>query len=61
LRGAVALDLFCLALAFAADLSTKRWLNLAAVKTMAAYHLKSGNLQILAFPDGFPNQGGLPI
>ena len=23
--------------------------------------LASGNLQILAFPDGFPNQGGLPI
>ncbi len=23
--------------------------------------LKSGNLQILAFPDAFPNQGGLPI
>ncbi len=23
--------------------------------------LKAGNLSILAFPDGFPNQGGLPI
>src|ERR1700761_7756238 len=23
--------------------------------------LKQGNLSILAFPDGFPNQGGLPI
>jgi glc operon protein GlcG len=23
--------------------------------------LKAGNLEILAFPDGFPNQGGLPI
>lgn len=23
--------------------------------------LKEGNLAILAFPDGFPNQGGLPI
>ena len=23
--------------------------------------MKSGDLQILAFPDGFPNQGGLPI
>lgn len=23
--------------------------------------LKDGNLAILAFPDGFPNQGGLPI
>ena len=27
----------------------------------AADSLKSGNLQVLAFPDGFPNQGGLPI
>jgi glc operon protein GlcG len=27
----------------------------------AADQLKSGDLQILAFPDGFPNQGGLPI
>ncbi len=27
----------------------------------AADSLKEGNLQILAFPDGFPNQGGLPI
>jgi glc operon protein GlcG len=104
----------------AADLPTKKWLNLAAVKTMvaaaeteaqkrnvqvticivdesgnllflqkadgagintiqfaqkkaryaalfrrpskvAADALKSGNLDILAFPDGFPNQGGLPI
>jgi glc operon protein GlcG len=27
----------------------------------AADRLKSGDLQILAFPDGFPNQGGLPI
>lgn len=27
----------------------------------AADQLKDGNLQILAFPDGFPNQGGLPI
>ena len=61
MRRAVALNLFILALAFTADLSTKRWLNLAALKTMAADHLKSGNLQILAFPDGFPNQGGLPI
>jgi glc operon protein GlcG len=23
--------------------------------------LKGGNLQVLAFPDGFPNQGGLPV
>lgn len=27
----------------------------------AAEALKGGNLQVLAFPDGFPNQGGLPI
>jgi glc operon protein GlcG len=27
----------------------------------AADSLKSGNLSELAFPDGFPNQGGLPI
>jgi len=27
----------------------------------AADQLKAGNLQVLAFPDGFPNQGGLPI
>lgn len=27
----------------------------------AADSLEKGNLQILAFPDGFPNQGGLPI
>jgi len=27
----------------------------------AADSLKAGNLDILAFPDGFPNQGGLPI
>lgn len=27
----------------------------------AAEQLKSGNLQVLAFPDGFPNQGGLPV
>ncbi len=27
----------------------------------AADQLKSGDLQILAFPDGFPNQGGVPI
>ncbi|MEZ5404416.1 MAG: heme-binding protein [Bryobacteraceae bacterium] len=27
----------------------------------AADQLSSGNLQVLAFPDGFPNQGGLPI
>lgn len=27
----------------------------------AADSLKAGNLEVLAFPDGFPNQGGLPI
>jgi glc operon protein GlcG len=27
----------------------------------AADQLKSGNLQVLAFPDAFPNQGGVPI
>jgi glc operon protein GlcG len=27
----------------------------------AADQLKDGNLQVLAFPDAFPNQGGLPI
>lgn len=27
----------------------------------AADSLKAGNLQVLAFPDSFPNQGGLPI
>src|SRR5579863_2643551 len=112
--------LTCLLVAMAADLPTKRWLNLAAIKTMsaaaeaeaikrnvalticivdesgnllflekmdgaglntiqfaqkkaryaalyrrpskaAADSLKSGNLEVLAFPDGFPNQGGLPI
>ena len=107
-------------MACAADLPSKKWLNLAAIKTMvgaaeaeahkrneqvticivdeggnllflqkadgaglntiqfaqkkaryaalyrrpskaAADQLKAGNLQVLAFPDGFPNQGGLPI
>lgn len=28
---------------------------------VAADSLKAGNLDVLAFPDGFPNQGGLPI
>src|SRR6185295_17725626 len=28
---------------------------------VAAQQLQGGNLQVLAFPDGFPNQGGLPI
>jgi glc operon protein GlcG len=27
----------------------------------AADQLKGGNLQVLAFPDAFPNQGGVPI
>jgi glc operon protein GlcG len=27
----------------------------------AADQLKEGNLQVLAFPEAFPNQGGLPI
>lgn len=104
----------------AADLPTRKWLNLAAIKTMvaaaeaeaqkrnvqvtlcivdesgnvlflqkadaaslntiqfaqkkarhaalyrspsraAAEQLKGGNLQVLIFPDAFPNQGGLPI
>jgi glc operon protein GlcG len=110
----------CLLMATAADLPTRKWINLAAIKTMAAAaeaeaqkrgvqvticivdeggnllflqkadgaglntiqfaqkkaryaalysrpskaaadSLKSGNLDVLAFPDGFPNQGGLPI
>jgi glc operon protein GlcG len=112
--------LSCLLMATAADLPSRKWLNLAALKTMAAAaeaeaqkrnvqvticivdesgnllflqkadgaglntiqfaqkkaryaalyrrpskaaadSLKSGNLDVLAFPDGFPNQGGLPI
>jgi len=28
---------------------------------IAAEALKKGNLDVLVFPDGFPNQGGLPI
>lgn len=107
-------------MACAADLPTKKWLNLAALKKMvaaaeaeaakrnvqvticivdesgnllflqkadgaglntiqfaqkkaryaaiysrpsaaAAEQLKGGNLAVLAFPDGFPNQGGVPI
>jgi glc operon protein GlcG len=27
----------------------------------SADQLKAGNIQVLAFPDAFPNQGGLPI
>lgn len=112
--------LTCLLMATAADLPSRKWINLAAIKTMAAAaeaeaakrnvqvticivdesgntiflqkadgaglntlqfaqkkaryaaiyrrpskaaadSLAGGNLQVLAFPDGFPNQGGLPI
>lgn len=112
--------LTCLLMATAADLPSRKWINLAAIKTMAAAaeaeaqkrnvqvticivdeggnllflqkadgaglntiqfaqkkaryaalyrrpsrvaaeSLKNGNLDQLAFPDGFPNQGGLPI
>ena len=28
---------------------------------VAADQLKNGDLQVLAFPDAFPNQGGLPV
>jgi len=28
---------------------------------VAADQLKAGNLGVLAYPDGFPNQGGVPI
>ena len=111
---------FLTATAFAADLPTKKYLNLAAIKTMvagaeaeakkrnvevticvvdesgnllflekadaatlntiqfaqkkarhAAFYrapsregaeaVKKGNVEVLAFPDFFPNQGGLPI
>ncbi len=63
----------------AAELPSKKYLNLAAIKTMVAaaeaeaqkLHvevticiaeaLKKGNVDVLAFPDFFPNQGGLPI
>jgi glc operon protein GlcG len=116
----ILLGLSVMMIATAADLPTKKWLNLAALKTMAAAaeaeaqkrnvqvticivdesgnllflqkadgaglntiqfaqkkaryaalygrpskaaadQLSSGNLQVLAFPDGFPNQGGLPV
>ena len=116
----VILLLTCALFACAADLPSKKYLNLAAIKTMAAAAeaemqkrnvqvticimdesgnllflqkadgaglntiqfaqkkakyaalygrpskaaqdaLKDGNLAILVFPDGFPNQGGLPI
>ena len=116
----VALLFTFMTLTSGADLPTKKWLNLAAIKTMvaaaeaeaqkrsvqvtlcivdesgnilflqkadgaglntlqfaqrkarhaalygrpskdAADQLKGGNLQILIFPDAFPNQGGLPI
>lgn len=116
----IALLLVAAASAPSADLPSKKWLNLAAIKTMvaaaeaeadkrhvqvslcvvdesgnllffqkadgaalntiqfaqkkarqaaaygspsarAADELKAGNLAVLAFPDSFPNQGGLPI
>jgi glc operon protein GlcG len=117
----IVLILLTMALSLAAvDLPTKKWLNLAAIKTMVAAaeaeaqkrnvqvtlcvvdesgnllflqkadnaglntiqfaqrkarqaalygspskamadQLKSGDMQVLAFPDAFPNQGGLPI
>jgi len=116
----VLLLLTCAVFACAADLPSKKYLNLAAIKTLASTaeaemqkrnvqvticimdesgnllflqkadgaglntiqfaqkkakyaalygrpskaaqdSLKAGNLEILAFPDGFPNQGGLPI
>jgi glc operon protein GlcG len=80
---------------YANDLPSRKYLNLAAIKTMvaaseakakemnvevticivdesgnlpygapsreAAESVKKGNVQDLAFPDFFPNQGGLPI
>jgi len=116
----VALLVSFMTLTSAADLPTKKWLNLSAIKTMVAAaeaeaqkrnvqvtlcivdesgnllflqkadgaglntiqfaqkkarhaalygrpskdgadQLKAGNLQILAYPSAFPNQGGLPI
>jgi glc operon protein GlcG len=116
----VALLVSFMTLTSAADLPTKKWLNLAAIKTMVAAaeaeaqkrnvqvtlcivdesgnllflqkadgaglntiqfaqkkarhaalygrpskdgadQLKGGNLQVLVFPDAFPNQGGLPV
>jgi glc operon protein GlcG len=116
----LALVLALMPITSAADLPTKKWLNLEAIKTMvsaaeaeaqkrnvqvticimdesgnvlflqkadgaglntiqfaqkkakyaalygrpskaAQDSLKEGNLAVLAFPDGFPNQGGLPI
>ncbi len=116
----IALQLLFLTLICAADLPSRKWLNLEAIKTLvaaaeaeaqkrnvqvtlcivdesgnllflqkadrpglntiqfaqkkaryaalygrpsriAAEQLKGGNLGVLAFPDGFPNQGGLPI
>src|SRR5713101_9273439 len=116
----VVLLLTAMTLILAADLPSKKWLNLAALKTMvagaeaeaqkrnvqvticivdesgnllflqkadgaalntiqfaqkkarhaaiyrrpskaAADQLKSGNTQVLVFPEAFPNQGGLPI
>jgi glc operon protein GlcG len=83
-----------LAVAVAAVLPTRKYLNPAAIKTMAAAaewevqnrnvqvticivdesanllflqkagtagRLKGGDVSVLAFPDAFPNQGGVPI
>src|ERR1700675_4224430 len=116
----VALLVSLMTLTSAADLPTKKWLNLAAIKTMvaaaeaeaqkrsvqvtlcivdesgnvlflqkadgaglntiqfaqkkarhaalygrpsktAADQLKDGSMQVLVFPDAFPNQGGVPV
>jgi glc operon protein GlcG len=116
----IVLGLSLVMMATAADLPSKKWLNLAAIKTIAtaaeaeahkrnvqvticivdesgnvlflqkadgaglntiqfaqkkaryaalygrpskaaADQLKEGNLQVLAFPDAFPNQGGVPV
>ena len=114
----IALLLTVMTVTSAADLPTKKWLNLEAIKTLVngaeaqkrgaqvtlcivdesgnllffqkadsagintiqfaqkkaraaaiygrpskdqADQLKNGNLQVLAFPDAFPNQGGVPI
>ncbi len=96
-QAAVVLTL--VAAAFAADLPSKKYLNLAAIKLMvaaaeakaqelhvevticivdeskkarhaafykspskdAAETVKKGSVEAMAFPDFFPNQGGLPI
>ena len=56
-------------LASAVELPSRRYLNLAAIKTMVAAaeseaqkrNVQVTNLGVLLYPDGFPNQGGLPI